>query len=533
MCITFGAALRLHSERLAAHMPEQPVQKASRELCRNESQCEMEWCPEGSPRPSGEGIANPCQESFTVSRACFKGFGVAICIWLGHSAKGGNNGHSTTAVIWAQAVCSAEGMVFAPETPGKKRPCPPSTPEALSVPSALADSDGSVGCCTGLTDEVESVSIATPSSTTDVASSAGPGGKASPTKMRRLARQTLRFAMEFHTDKLPDVEDVTMVSLLAWLAAVLVRRHGWQDVKLRKRFKRELSLAEVCVALAKDPLCHLPPGQVSGTQRVRACQEAAKVLAKAYDLRARAARKLAEKLWARTPPEVKDKWWLLPRYDQYEVPEGTHLFSAQQGPSSDVLECHGAMFTWQTTIGRESDRVREWVQLGITRSTLCDLMKDDADLKQYFEKFKSWVSAMCEGHGYKHWSAAMEVSPSGQAAVVHLHAYVCVDWKAVARRDCQKPRSDRGLWQYKSFHPHITPTAIRGNANAQKVLTQGLIYCMLDKIGGVFTASNTEAGKDRGSAGTRASLKCARHREWGQVRQTVEFSGNGIAEVPR
>ena len=62
---------------------------------------------------------------------------------------------------------------------------------------------------------------------------------------------------------------------------------------------------------------------------------------------------------------------------------------------------------------------------------------------------------------------------------------------------CQKGRADRQIWQFKSFYPNVSPANIRGNMNAQKILPHGLFYCMIDKIGGLFNASNLEAGKDR------------------------------------
>ena len=74
-------------------------------------------------------------------------------------------------------------------------------------------------------------------------------------------------------------------------------------------------------------------------------------------------------------------------------------------------------------------------------------------------------------------------SPSGKDAVVHLHAYVCADWKSVVRRDVKKGRADREMWKYSSFTPNVNSTTVKGNANVQKA--QCLFYCMVDKIGGV------------------------------------------------
>jgi hypothetical protein len=89
------------------------------------------------------------------------------------------------------------------------------------------------------------------------------------------------------------------------------------------------------------------------------------------------------------------------------------------------------------------------------------------------------------------------VCPTLNKAIVHLHAFVCCDWKSVSLKLCKKGLADRQIWQYKSFYPTVNPANIRGNMNAQKILPQGLFYCMVDKFGGLFKASNVEAGKDR------------------------------------
>ena len=193
---------------------------------------------------------------------------------------------------------------------------------------------------------------------------------------------------------------------------------------------------------------------------------------------------------------MKDKWCTLGTYDEYNDLNQSDS-SVVQPPASTPIECFGALFTWQTAIGRCMDRVREWVGLGVSCNTLCDLLQGDSEYTAFFDAFTFWIEHMCVEQGYQYWSASMEVSPSGKDAVVNLHAYVCADWKAILRRDVKKGRADREIWKYNSFTPNVNPTTVKGNANVQKVLTQALFFCMVDKIGGVFRAANLVAGKDR------------------------------------
>lgn len=346
--------------------------------------------------------------------------------------------------------------------------------------------------------EVDEDSVTTPSSIAGSSScSVAAVSTASPRKLRRLARETFILPIPFYTERLPDSEAVTMLLLLAWHAGDMVRKNNWQDKPTRRRTKSACLLPELCVLLAKNPLAVVPLPPITGKDRVYASHIAAKVMASAYDWSVRRAREGVSALWPSTPQDVKNKWFLLsthPEYnDQWIDPSVPEVHPDTAAP----VEAVGAMFTWQTSIGRCGDRVQGWVRLGLASDTLCDLMKGDAELKSHFEAFSTWVSNMCEAQGFVHWSAGMEVCPSLQDAVVHLHAYVCVNWRAASRRNGKKGRADRDTWKYGSFRPDVNPTTVKGNANVQKILTQGLFYCMVEKIGGLFRASNVEAGKDR------------------------------------
>ena len=320
----------------------------------------------------------------------------------------------------------------------------------------------------------------------------------SPRKMRKLAREIFVLPIALHTPRLPDSELLTMTSLLAWHVGDMMNKHKWQNLAaLRRRRKSGLQLSEFVTKIAKDPLCVVPLKDITGTNRVVASHIAAKVVASAYNVSVRKGREVVQRLWPTTPPDIKNKWFALSTYEQYNVSLKEEPAPDASMPPSTVIECYGAMMTWQTPIGRCSDRAYVWVNMKLSIDNLCDLLKGDAEVKAYFDEFVSWVAVHSAANGFRYWSAAAEVCPSLNHAIVHLHAFVCCDWKSASMKLCQKGRADRQIWQFKSFYPNVSPANIRGNMNAQKILPHGLFYCMVDKIGGLFNASNLEAGKDR------------------------------------
>ena len=369
---------------------------------------------------------------------------------------------------------------------------------ALSVPAAADGSDDG-GAEPG--SQSPHASVVSLDSLPNMSSSASPSCVQgdigpSPRKLRRLALGTFMLPIVFHTPL-----EVTMVTLLAWHAGELVRKNGWQAGKGKRKWKKSgLAFSELCIQLAKDPLKAINLPVVTGKERVYASHTAAKVMSAAYQWSVRQGRDGALRLWPSTSAAIKDKWHALSEYPEYSEACTEKALPQPPSETASAIECYGAMMTWQTVIGRCDDRAQTWVNMRLSLETLCDLLKGDAELKAFFEEFAKWVAAKCIAHGFHYWTASAEVCPTLQESIIHLHAYVCVDWRGQARKTLQKGRADRDLWKYQSFHPHVIPANVKGNMNLMKILTVGLFYCLIDKIGGLFTAGNVEAGKDRSRA---------------------------------
>jgi hypothetical protein len=216
-----------------------------------------------------------------------------------------------------------------------------------------------------------------------------------------------------------------------------------------------------------------------------------------YALSAREARKATSALWAAASQDTKNKWFTLSRAEGYEqlavavLPRGS--LAAASGH-----EAFGAMLTWQSSIGRANDKVSQWAAHGFDFATVCELMAGDAELNDIFISFCAWLSVTCKKQRFHLWSAAMEANPSRKSAVVHLHAYVCVNWRFRGKPEWQMGSLEAEEWRFGSFAPHVQPTIVHRNANVQKLMTSGLFYCVAPKVGSIFRYSELVAGKDCG-----------------------------------
>ena len=156
------------------------------------------------------------------------------------------------------------------------------------------------------------------------------------------------------------------------------------------------------------------------------------------------------------------------------------------------------MLTWQSCLGRGDDVVRHWLSHDISERVLLELMQGDATCQALFKAFLSFLQCMVRRTGFTHHAAAMELNSEDRStcAVVHFHAYCCVDWD-VRKPDLQKVNFVRKDWQYDGYSPHVKCTMVKRNADPKKLMTQGLFYWAARKVGSVFQFSSCTPGKDR------------------------------------
>lgn len=316
----------------------------------------------------------------------------------------------------------------------------------------------------------------------------------SPRKLRRMANATLHLPLELAVPKLPAQNTVSISGLLAWHSAQLAHTGGLTGDRRRVRSKGPAPIGTVATLLARDPEAVLDDRLIIASDRLKASQAAAKVFAWAYGLSAREGRRLSAPLWTRSSQQAKNNWYVLTSYAEYPDLLESALVQAERAATD--CESFGALFTWQTSIGRQDDIVKYWISHGVVGEQLSDLMSGDASLKASFDVFCSWLAAQTQSCGFAFWAAAMETNMSGSAAVVHLHAYVCQDWRTKGSSKWVKGNASADAWAYGSYTPDCRLTWLRGNCDPKKLMTSGLFYCSAKKVGSVFQASNLTPGKD-------------------------------------
>lgn len=317
----------------------------------------------------------------------------------------------------------------------------------------------------------------------------------SPRKLRRIAQSTLMVPEQVHRVTLPDARVVTMGELLSWHCSQLVQKGRLSGARRVMREKGPLSFGVVASMLMKDPLADVHGGNVHCDKRHLGARSAAKVYAVAYRVSVRDARHAMASKWQCADIVIRNNWAALTTHADYKLAADECRDPAQEDAADS--EAYGCLFTWQTSIGRADDTVRMWVSRGIGGDVLCDLMSGEPSLKNNFEVFCKWLAAQTKELGFRYWAAAMETNQSGGEAVVHLHAYVCVDWRNRGTSRWMKCKADPEHWQYGGFAPDARYTILKGNVDAKKLMSGGLFYCSAKKVGSVFQMANAVPGKDR------------------------------------
>ena len=319
----------------------------------------------------------------------------------------------------------------------------------------------------------------------------------SPGKLRRFSNNAMVVDTSPSVPVLPSLADVCAESLLLWHVHQTVNREGPPTSKRRRlRGKCAPLVSEVGPCIA-DRSLSVHEHKFKATDRQRVSQVAARVMGAAFRLTVREARTRFASLWKAASVETRTHWCHFARCADYPQPLASGPVSPLKVKDEIAIEAYGALFTWQTAIGRGQDSVRNWLDLNIEGETLFDLMQGDKELQYAFSTFSQWVESQCACQDFSIWATAMEANTSPDArAAVHLHAFVCADWKLRHTPQWVKGDATSSQWQWQGYNPFVRVTAVRGNADAKKVLVQGLFYCQARKVGSLFSAGNVAAGKD-------------------------------------
>ena len=320
----------------------------------------------------------------------------------------------------------------------------------------------------------------------------------SPGKLKSMARRMLVLPPVISQPFLPELSSVTGRAFLAWHAGDLVERGKVEDRRKRCLRKGRLPLDQVLLRIAAEPDADVSCGACCWSNRQKAGHAAAALFSEAYSLTVREARKSWAPVWARAPATVKNNWVFSFASEGYDEMRKKLSLPANLTTVDEAAEgvSVGALLTWQSSLGRCRDCVAEWVGMGISVDTTAELMQGNEYCKQRFARFCSTVLAYVSQHGFKNASCSMELNPSRKEAVVHFHDYVCADWeqwKGAKRATGVCLKDD---WAFDGFTPTVKFTNVRRNACPKKVMSGGLYYCYVAKIGSVFQFCTLTPGKD-------------------------------------
>ena len=322
----------------------------------------------------------------------------------------------------------------------------------------------------------------------------------SPGQMARHARKHLILPASIAFRIQPSLEDVSADSFLSYLAGFYITKHCLHNnVRFRVRGKKAaFGARDLLFALAAGEQVPKVLKKIDWKARNAAKIAAAAVFADHYPQTLRIARNKWSALWLNCSVAVKNIWAHVVDLgygpDKFKRPE---LTAREADVATRVdFTCPGALFTWQTDLGRNSDIVQHWVDIGIGVETLCDLMQGDSFCQSRWQHFRDTVAGLVHEAHFVHWSCAMEVCTKGAQAVVHLHAFGCVDWENYVGKASFKVTFCLEDWRYGGIKPHVVSTNISRNACAKKVVATALFYCCAPKFGSVFQFCSLTPGED-------------------------------------
>lgn len=303
-------------------------------------------------------------------------------------------------------------------------------------------------------------------------------------------------------DRLPVLSVLELHVLLQWHAQSILESALYPPEPVRRRLlkKQPLSTRQLLERVARQPLVPLLPAPLNWEQRRDAAHFVAHVYAHHSGETVRASRAMVSRLWKTAPAAVKANVYLVSQR------------MGKPGPSAEAASSRGgkadrpvfaSMFTWQTPHGRRRDAVGQLRHLGLTAAEMAEELVRNQELKDEFENFTAWAAAMVAQAGFDVWAASMELnSTESQVNALHLHLFVSLRWDKFKTPDWVPIAVTPANWLWRGFTPHMRPATLRGNANPNRAIFNGLYYLLAPKTGSIFRAGNREVFKDGGASRT-------------------------------
>jgi hypothetical protein len=292
---------------------------------------------------------------------------------------------------------------------------------------------------------------------------------------------------------LDNTPECVCANLLQKYAAILLETIKGRDAKRQRlRSKSPMSKSDFLKRILRDPFTPVVVVDLTWETRRLGQDFMSRVLSVVTNQTARKCRNIIRPIWNNTSDVIKQNAYSVML--QFGKPEVDRPGPKVEEPPDEVL---GVLITWQTKWGRSSDFVGRLLEAGVSLGELEEVCRGNASLTQYFDDFSVFVEQQTEKYRFSVFACSLELnSETSGVNKVHLHAYVCVNWKLWKQPEWSKRLFNTKWWTYQDEVPHVVYTNIRPNANPVRTLSSGAYYVVAPKIGSVFRRCNLRMWKD-------------------------------------
>lgn len=332
----------------------------------------------------------------------------------------------------------------------------------------------------------------------------------SPTRLRHTAQSCVSTSTSSRVRELPKASELgSAAQLLAWYCSDLLEKAKITKERKSIRKKRAMTLEELLLLFAAHPDKDYKRN-VQWRERQLAGFKVAKVYSAAYGDNVVTSRQKWAPLWNAAPRHVKDNWTQLINHAELQA-----LLQQLPGWSkSGVVDekhdicCVGALFTWHSKLGRgdpQTDEIAAWVANRMSVDAMVDLMRGQHKYWSLWQTFCESVKDFSDKSGFKHHSCCMEVNPLMDKAIIHFHAFACVDMHR-GSNGRQHASVDVEKWRWMSYEPDVQCSNIKRNADPRKICAGGFIYCLVPKYGSIYHHGTLQPGPDTGNSSRFSAL---------------------------
>jgi len=319
---------------------------------------------------------------------------------------------------------------------------------------------------------------------------------ATPSEVKALVNRAWpAFPKRARMPALPPVATLTARDVLSFHAQFVMEAPDYQTTDGRRRLtgKAPPPVHQVLCHVRCWPDTRMMAEAMTWEQRRQAGNFLAAIYALHLKISVRQARDSTKDMWSKASEVCKEHCFAVLQAVGMPIP-------CTAGPKTEddgLMQCFGVMATWQTKWGRDGDCVGRMAAARVDSKDMQDIARQDVDMLKFFNRFAAWIRDSVADWGFEVWACSMELN-SEEAVTnrVHLHAYLCKDWRKWKQQLWQKATFQTSQLVFELMRPHLAPAALKHNANPIRVLPGGLYYVLAPKIGSLHRLGNVTVFKE-------------------------------------